>query len=464
MRQIRLFVVFILFSLLILTTACGSAQGATQAEGTATPAVEPGTPVEVANVETGDISLIFSYSGNLQSKEAIDIVPDLAGKVESVLVEVGDEVEEGETIARLNQDTYLAQLKQAQAGLTRSQLEMQKMKQGSRPEEVAVAQAAVEVARAALDDVVTVNDDEKTTAAANLARAQAQLQAAQSEYDKIAWAGNVGSTPQAIALEQATIAYEDALADFNLKTTPSDSQLAPLITQLAQAELNLILKQEPFRQIDFSIAEAGVQQAEAAVELAQIQLDRTTIEAPFEGVIAELYVAKGSMVGLQGPIARFVSKEVEVAIEIEETRIEQIFEGQTVSLKLPAYPDQVFPAVVTRIAPTADKTTHTFTVEITPLDEEGLLRSGMFADVSILADERQDTLLVPRDALVQTPDQQPAVYVVEGGTARLRPVEVGLSDGNRIEILSGLEEGETLIIAGQPNLIDGAKVEVVNRL
>ncbi len=464
MRQKSIFLILFFAGSALLATACGSSQAAeAQAQATAVGEVEIGTPVEVADVATGDIALVYAYNGNLKSKDEVDVTPSISGKIEAVLVDVGDEVKAGDIIATIEQNVYLAQLKQAQAGLTRAELELQKMKIGTRPEEIAVAQAAVEVARAALDDVATIDDDERTSAAANLARTQAALRAAQAEYDKIAWAGDVGNKPEAVALEQATIAYENALADYNLRTNPSDSQLAPLIVQLAQAELNLVLKQQPFREVDFAIAESGTEQAKAAVELAEIQLDNTTIEAPFDGVIAELYVTTGSSVSPQSPVTRFVSSQVDVAVEIEESRIGQIFEGQNVSLQLGAYPGQVFPALVTSIAPTADDRTHTFTIEVTPVDSDGLLRSGMFANASILVAEKQDTVIVPRDAVTQVGNQS-SVYVVELGSVKQQTVVTGLSDGNRIEILSGLEPGETIVTAGQPNLTDGAKVEVVNRL
>jgi len=373
-------------------------------------------------------------------------------------------VKAGDPIATIDQDVYLAQLKQAEAGLKTAELNLAKMKIGSRPEEIAVAQAAVEVARAALNDVATIDDNERTSSAAALARAQSALRIAQTNYDKIAWAGDVGATREAQALEEATIAYEDALADYTLQTNPSDSQLAPLLVQLAQAELNLIRTQDPFRETDFAIAEAGIEQAKAGVELAQIQVDHTTIEAPFDGLIADLFISQGSTVGPQSPLARFVSKEIEVEIEVEESRINDISEGQNVSLKLTAYPDQDFPATVTSISPVADENTRTFTVKVAPLDEAGVLRSGMFAAVSVLAAERQNTTLIPRDALIQLDDGGVAVYVVEAGQAHQRTVEIGISDGERIEILAGLEPGEVVVVSGQPNLTDGVKVEVTNRL
>lgn len=463
MKQKSFMPAILIIVMLLFTAACGASPAAPEAEQAAEPEVEFGTPVEVADVETGDITLIYSYNGSLQAKDEVNLIPSASGKIETLLVEVGDEVKTGQPLATIEQDVYLAQLKQAEAGLKSAELNLAKMKLGSRPEEIAVAQAGVELARAALDDVATIDDNERTSAAAGLARAQAGLRKAQSDYDKIAWAGDVGTTREAQALEEATIAYENALAAYNLQTNPSDSQLAPLILQLAQAELNLIKTQDPYREVDFAIAETGVEQARAGLELAQIQLDNTTVEAPFDGVVAELLISQGSTVGPQSPVARFVSSDIEVEIEIEENRINQVFEGQNVSLRLTAYPGQDFPATVTSIAPTADENTRTFTVKVTPVDAEAQLRSGMFADVSVLAAERDDVTLIPRDALVQQGDKQ-FVYVIEQGQAQQRDVEVGISDGTQVEILSGLEPGDTVVISGQPNLSDGAKVEVVNRL
>ena len=87
----------------------------------------------------------------------------------------------------------------------------------------------------------------------------------------------------------------------------------------------------------------------------------------------------------------------------------------------------------------------------------------MFANLSVLVDEKQNTLLVPVDAVTEV-SGQPAVYVVKNNIAELRPVEVGLSNDGQVEILSGVEEGEMVVTAGQGNLTDGTKVETVNQL
>ncbi len=461
----------ILLSATLIISGCAdgtNAAGEDGADGEAVQAALPATvetkvPVEIALAETGDIALIFSYSGSLQPEDQLNLVPGAAGRIEEVMVAEGDVVKAGDVIAKIEDDTYQVQIKQAEAAVTTAKLNLAKMKLGSRPEEIAASQAAVELAKAALNDVAVVSDDERTTAAAALANTEAALKRAQADYDKIAWAGDVGSTSQAAALQSATIAYESALAGYNLGTNPSDAQLAPLMLQLAQAKLNLALRIEPFRQVDFDQAEAGIAQAEAALELANLQLDETIVTAPFDGVIDNLNIIEGSMVNQQTPLVTIISNNLEVQVDIQESRISQIEPGQASSLQVTAYPGQDFPGVVTNISTSADPDTRTFAVKVTPAKGSELLRSGMFADTSILAQENQNTTLVPREAIIQGDDGQPSVFAInDNNVAEHRPVTTGLFDETNIEILSGLKPDDVVVISGQPNLVDGIKVEVSN--
>ncbi len=462
MKQFIPLLFVLLLGVIIFTTGCGSQSEQPVAQAASPEEEEKVIPVEVAVTQIGQMALVLDYAGTLQAKDSMDVLPGANGRIESILVEEGDEVQAGDPIAIIEDDTYLAQIKQAEAALTSAKLNLAKMELGSRPEEIAASQAAVELARAVVNDVATVNDNERTKAAADLAKAQADLKAAQSEYDKIAWAGDVGQTSQAIALEQATITYQNALANYNLDTNPSDSQLAPLMLQLAQAELNLSLKMQPYRQIDFESARVGIQQAEAALDLANIQLGEVVIKAPFDGVVAELNISQGSRVSPQTEVASFISKEVEVVVNVPESRIGQVEKGQSTAMQITAYPGQDFPGEVTSIAPQANQDTRTFEVKVTPTKGADLLRGGMYANISILAEEKPNTLLAPR-AAVTTIDDQPAVFVVKSdNTVEQREITTGLFDKENIEILSGLKEGETIVTAGQANLADGARVEVTN--
>lgn len=458
MKQMSLFLLVLLLGFTLSTTACSPV--AKSAVAAAPPQEEIGTSVEVTQVKTGDIALVFDYSGNLQAQADVTLAPRVSGQIQAVLVEVGDQVKAGDPIAILDHDVSAAQLKQAEAVLAQAQLKLQKMEEGARPEEVAAAESAYEISQTALSDVKNIDDNERTTAATNMANAQAALKLAQFEYDKIAWAGQVGETPQALKLEAATNAYEQTLAAYNLQTNPSEAQLAPLKAALTKARLDLALAKQPFRPVDFAMAKAGIQQAEAAVELAKLQLDYTTLRAPFDGVVGEVYVHQGSMVDTKSPIALFVSPQVEVSVNVEESRLGQVAKDQHASLRVSAYPGVEFPGLVTSVAPLADQKTHTFVVKVTPLDKKGLLRSGMFADVSLLVNEKPQALLVPSSAVVKV-DGQPAVYRVNDGQVEQVKVSTGLSNDTETEIVSGLKAGDSIVIAGQSNLQNGAKVKVV---
>jgi membrane fusion protein (multidrug efflux system) len=190
-------------------------------------------------------------------------------------------------------------------------------------------------------------------------------------------------------------------------------------------------------------------------------MDETTIRAPFDGIVAELYVTEGSMVGPSTPVALFVSRELEAVINVEESRIQDVKPGQYAAIKVKAYPDEDFPAVVTSVAPVADSATRTFVVKVTLVDEAGKLRGGMYADLALLVEEKQAALLVPRAAVTLINNKE-AVYVVQDDIAHVRPVTTGLTDGENIEILSGLRPGEMVVTAGQTSLSDGARVRIAS--
>jgi RND family efflux transporter MFP subunit len=368
-------------------------------------------------------------------------------------------VKAGDPIAVIESDAYELQLKQAQLGLEMARLNLAKAKQGARPEQLRAARAAADIAHAALKDAKNPGASTRTIAAANLAQAEAAVRLAQYQYDKISWAGQAGMTQEGLQLQQATTAYEQAKAAYDLQTNPPNSALAALEAQVVQADLNLALAEKPVEQVDFDLIEVGIKQAEAAVQQAQLQVDYATVRAPFDGMVAELYIHPGSMVGPSVPLASVISSELEAPVNVDEAQIGQISSGQNAALTVAAFPGQSFPALVTSVAPAADASTHTFVVKITPADPKGLLRSGMYADVSILTQERPQALMVPRAAVTDVNGQK-TVYVVVDGRAEPRTVTVGLTDTDHIEILSGISAGDPVVVAGQANLTPGAAVKV----
>lgn len=513
MKQKRYTYLSLIILVSLMIAGCTSAGQEDVAE---TISERPPIPVEVSQVNTGNIAATLSYAGNLAAKDELMLASIVAGVVEEVFVEVGDEVRVGDPLLKITDITFQAQLKQAQAALTIAQANLIKLEKGAREEQIAlaeasletaqanlarlengpreeqvgIAQAALDTTRAQLNSILTVTNDESTVASTNLAQAQAALRLAQAEYDEIKWAGQVGTTPQALRLEQATIAYETALSAYNLQVSPDETDLAALRATIRQAELNYALTRNPFTEEDFiqaragveqaalnlaltetpfiaedfTLARAGIAQAEATVALAQFQVDNSILRAPFDSLIAESYVSVGSTASPQTPNFRIISTDLEVSIQVPENQIGRLMMEQPAALKVSAYPEQDFPAMITNIAPSADASSRTFPIMITPADMERQLRAGMFAEVTILLEERGDTLLVPRSAIAVVNDQD-HVYVVsdDSKTAVLTPVTLGLSDPDRVEIVEGLRGDQTIIVAGVSNLSDGAKIEIVAR-
>jgi len=137
-------------------------------------------------------------------------------------------------------------------------------------------------------------------------------------------------------------------------------------------------------------------------------------------------------------------------------------QGRPAVLVVSAYPDEQFQAVVEVVSPTADPRSRTFQAKVVPLDPSGKLREGMFAQVRIRGDERQDVVLIPNEAVVQRAGQTVA-FVVADGAAHLRELQLGISDGHQTEVIAGLDAGDQLVVAGQETLNEGDAVREAPR-
>ncbi|HEY85067.1 MAG TPA: biotin/lipoyl-binding protein, partial [Chloroflexi bacterium] len=305
---------------------CNAAEAAPEAQTMADE--RPPAPVEISRAETGNIAATLNYAGDLQPTQELMLVSIVSGAVEEVMVEAGDKVRAGDPVLRVVDTTYKAQLKQAEAGLSAAQANLMKMQKGPRDEQIEMARAAVDAANAQLRGITTLTDDEATVAAANLAQAEAALRLTQYEYDKIKWAGQVGQTPQALQLQQATIAYETAKSGYNLQAHPDESVLAQLRAGIRQAEMNLKLAEDPFTEEDFALVRANVAQAEGAVALAQYQVDNAVMRAPFDGVVSQVFVTVGSVASPQSPAIKLISNDLEVIVNAPENQMVSLRDDQ----------------------------------------------------------------------------------------------------------------------------------------
>ncbi|KPK96047.1 hypothetical protein AMJ80_02235 [bacterium SM23_31] len=217
-------------------------------------------------------------------------------------------------------------------------------------------------------------------------------------------------------------------------------------------------------QLGYEAAKAQLEQAKAAFDIAQYQLDVSIMKAPFSGIIAsknmnEQETINPMMPGGQGVLTLADLSKVKIHVAIPENQFRDVLPGLDALLHVDAYSDEVFTGEVTKINPTADPLSRTFGVEIVVLNENILLRAGMFARVELTIKEKIDVPLIPVECVVKTANEN-YVFVIENGTAHRRNITFGLSESSMIEITDGLQIGEYVVTVGKEMLKDGSLVQI----
>ena len=205
---------------------------------------------------------------------------------------------------------------------------------------------------------------------------------------------------------------------------------------------------------------AGFESATAQYEGSRIQLGYTEIQAPFSGKIIQRYVDLAEQVSANAALFRISDFDPLLCpIQIPERALPRLRVGQSAYLTVEPYPEERFEAEVLRIRPVVDADSGTVRVTL-EVKARGLLRPGMFARVYVETDRHEDALVVPKAAL-SLESIGDTVYVADGPTASRREVELGFTEGDHVEILSGVAEAESVIVVGQDGLSDRTPIEVL---
>lgn len=202
--------------------------------------------------------------------------------------------------------------------------------------------------------------------------------------------------------------------------------------------------------------------ARAAYDLARLALQESEIRAPFDGVVSLRHIKVGNQIQAGSPAFRVTRMDrLQAQIYVPERDIHKLAAGQKSTLSVDAWPDRTFRGEILRVNPVVDAQTGTVKVTVAMSADQPELKPGMFGRVEILYDRRAQALLVPKDAVL-TEDAAQSVFVVADGRARRRAIRTGYSDADHFEVIEGLTSGEQVVVTGQTNLKDDAKVETVN--
>lgn len=424
--------------------------------------------LQTARVRTGDLVILVSGVGELVPAAQASAAFRSGGVVAEVYAAVGDVVEAGQLLARLD-DTN------AQQQLAQSQLALQELVSPAALLQAQIAALSAEVAyEKALGDLQTLISPAVWQAEQDLAQAQAALAEVPSTNAEV-----LATAQSAVELAEANLAqtqadyetaylpaiftkpYKDPSSGETVQGVfpPSAAEIALVRAKLAAAQLAL----DDVRSYADLIArgalcdDAGVLTTDVALPLkldqacqsirnASLTVENTRLFAPISGVLTSFNLTVGQPVGSAAVATVATLDRLELRVYVEETDLPSLQIGQRVDVKFNAYPNQVLAGQVRAIEPALQNVGGTLTaVAWVGLDDAPgtALRSGMTAEVDVVAGEALGALLVPVQALRELTPGSYAVFVVQtDGELKLTPVTVGLRDFANAEILSGLQAGD----------------------
>ncbi|MCC3420058.1 MAG: efflux RND transporter periplasmic adaptor subunit [Microcoleus sp. PH2017_07_MST_O_A] len=324
-------------------------------------------------------------------------------------------VQEG-ALAQDKLDELIKENRTAKAKVTEAQKRLQQL-QESRESQIQQLQAAVEVEQQALKQLQNgTRSEEITKAEAEVAEARSKL--AQTEN---------GNRPEEIAKAEAAV---------------------------AEAKSQLAVQENGARPEEIASAKADLAEAQAQVRFQEVQLEDTKVRAPFAGVITQRYAIQGAFVTPATSASEATSatstsivalaRDVEVLAKVPEADISQIKPGQVVEIVADAYPDKVFKGKVKLIAPEAvkERDVTLFQVRVAIDTGKDFLQSGMNVDLKFVGQKLSNALVVPTVAIVTNKGQTGVLVPDEKQQPKFKPVTVGSTIGNKIQILEGAKAGD----------------------
>lgn len=215
----------------------------------------------------------------------------------------------------------------------------------------------------------------------------------------------------------------------------------------------------PAEQLDNALVREA--SANAALNRSQEQSGDYRIKAPWDGIVMKVYVTDGDYVT---PRLRLVDvydpSSLVIRFSVPEAEALLLKIGLTMEVSFDAYPRQTFKARVIRVYPDLDRTLRTRTAEAVLTDNKKLA-PGMFARLKLILDSHPDALVLPQEAVIVTPAGGQVIYLVEDGKAVQKKITTGIEEGNLVEILSGVDAGDSIIVKGNEKIKPGAIVKPI---
>ncbi len=388
---------------------------------------EASVPEErLVEIKRGNLALSVVATGSIEPVTTVELKSKSSGLVQSIYVEEGDLVREGQILIELDKELLRAELRETEA---------------NRLAAIARQQEAES------NHLSAVNMKQKLGLDVN------------NLEDKVAF-----HKKQVNRYEN--LSREKLIPHSELEVR--ERQLQEATFELAALKSELLMQDSRIGAAEKAVARvaAEVSQSQAVLDRAAENLRNSTIRSPLAGTILKRHVEVGDAVssilqlGSQATLLMTLGDMAEVFFEgrVDETDIGKIFVGQQARVKVDAYRDRPFPGKVLRIAPLGEEEDNVigFEIRVSIADPEQILRAQMSANAEIIIEEKEDILLIPENAVVYGKDRNTFAEVydpAEENQSRRVQIEIGISDGTTTELVSGLPEGETVITTDTGGLI-----------
>ena len=409
-RKTRITALIVVAAVLVL--AAVYAFGAVRANGTAaadgaraSAAGGSGTPLYT--VERRTISNIVPASGELIPSETVIVRPSTntpSRTITAIHVQEGARVRTGDILIEV--DTRGLEL------------------------ELAGARASFDAARLRLEDL------ERGPDAAEISSSEAALQAARLRRDQ----------QQTALARTRQLVERDLATEAQLREAENDARIAEADYEVRLREHERLLRGTPTEQLRSQ--QSSVASAENALRRAELAFEEATVRSPADGVIAEVHVVRGDVTGSNTELVTIVeSNPMIFRAGVDENDIDSLAAGNEVQVRPFGLQGQVFPGEVVRIGQRARSQGNltVFEVDVAVPNPDGRLRWGMSADADIVTGFAEDALVVPI-AAVRRAGRASAVTVQQGGEQAVREISLGLQSGNLVEVRSGLDAGEQIVV------------------
>lgn len=386
-------VISLILSIILISTGCGKKSVIVTAQDNI-------KNVKVASVSNSSIETDTTYGSKLTAASVTTVTSKIAGKIDSVKVDVGQQVKKGDILFTLDSKELQAQYAEAKGALATANSSYQQQ-------------------------LIT------STSSANVS--QNSYKDAQNNYNAVHQQYNIGES--------------------------SKDQLDASKSKLDSATLQLKAATDSLELLKSKIS-GQVEQAQGALDLAQLQINNSAITSPIDGIVSVRNIEVGEMISSSITAFNIIdTSSLLDEVTMTDKAVIRVKIGQKIPVQITSMDNKVVEGIVDTISATADAKTQLYTVKLRITNKDNSLKTGMIAR-SIFPNEIKNHILVVPNVAIFTENSIQYVYIVDVNKLKKVEITLGISNVTQSEIISGIKLGDSVIIEGQSFLADGQKVNV----